>query len=255
MAADAAYDSNQIAQREYELKVKEHQLTTYGLIGTVIALVFAFVQYRKADQWKRAEFLAKEMKDFFDDPDVKNVVLMIDWASRRVNLLQIDDKNPNQYPMVTRKLQVSALRPHTLLTSDGGSDSQGDNKSEYSASVDWMSKFSTEEAKIRDSYDRFLDYLERFASYLQSKLVSVRELDPYLRYWIEDIASYTENPDDAVWTCALMTYIEFYGFSKVQDLFQRYGHNISRSGELFAKQLKVMTDQELAKKLRDAHWR
>lgn len=248
-------DANQIAQREYELKVKEHQLTIFGLIGTVIALVFGYVQYRKADRWKRAEFLAKELKEFFDDPDVKNVLLMIDWGSRRINLLHIDDKNPERYPLVTRRLQVSALMPHTLLVSNGGSDAEGEKMSESSGSEDWTSKFSVEEARIRDSYDRFLDYLERFASYVQSKLVSVKEIDPYLRYWINDIAAYTENADDAAWTCTLFSYIEFYGFSKVQDLFRRYGYGISRSEELFRAQSKVMIDQKLAVDLRDARWR
>ena len=109
-----------------------------------------------------------------------------------------------------------------------------------------------EEARIRDSYDQVLDYLERLASYALSGLVAKKELDPYLRYWIEDIAAYTDNADDAAWTCTLLAYIEFYSFKQVQQLFREYGHDISTSGTLFERQSGVMRDQELARKLREA---
>src|SRR5712691_11440775 len=105
--AESTSDSIPVAQRDYDLKVQEHKLalrdydlkvygfwlTMGGLLGTGAALIFGYLQYQKADRWKRAEFLAKEMKDFFGDPDVQNVLLMIDWSPRRVNLFRIADTN------------------------------------------------------------------------------------------------------------------------------------------------------------------
>lgn|ERR1043166_5159072 len=100
--------------RDFNFKVKGYWLTFGGLVGTAVALGIAYLQYRKADQRKQAEFEAKEMHAFLADSDVGNVLTMIDWASRRVNLFHTDDTDIESHPTVTRKLQVFALRPHTL---------------------------------------------------------------------------------------------------------------------------------------------
>ena len=106
---------------EFQLKKTEHWLSILGFGGTAVALIFGYFQYRKADQWKRAEFVANEMKEFFGDRDVQCVLLMIDWAPRRINLFQIVDPDPKKYPKITRAIQVSALEPHSLRAPDSGS--------------------------------------------------------------------------------------------------------------------------------------
>jgi len=252
LGAEPAKDSPESQQREFELKRNEFRISLVSLCGTGVALVFGFWQYRKADKWKRAEFLATEMKEFFDDGDIKNALIMIDWAPRRINLFSLESQNSKDYPKVTRQLQVTALRPHKLLALNLDFDSKTDVAEAEPASGNKKSYFSPEEARIRDIYDRFLDYLERFSSYLQSGLVSKKELDPYLRYWIDDIAAYTADPEEAGWTCAILAYIEFYHFESVQYLFHEYGYDITTFGELFKKQSEVILDEDLARKLREA---
>src|SRR5689334_2842815 len=102
-ATEALNETNTFAQCDYELKLKDHELkhsehwlSILGFGGSSFALIFGYFQYRKADQWKRAEFLAKEMKEFFEDSDVRNVLLMIDWAPRRINLFHAAETDPNK---------------------------------------------------------------------------------------------------------------------------------------------------------------
>ena len=241
---------------DYLLKVKQYQLSLIGLVGTAIAIAFGMFQYWRAEQWKRAEFLAREMKTFFDDPEVKNVLTMIDWAPRRINLFHIEDIDSKKYPIVTRKLQVSGLRPHTLVVKDG-SDPESEAvpesaDSEQSQDASKRATYAREEVCIRDAYDRFLDYLERFSSYLQSGLLAKKGLNPFLKYWIDDIAALTTNADDAEWTCALFAYIEFYGFENVQKLFRKYGYDIKVYGKLFQKLSAVIPDAEIPRQLVEA---
>ena len=236
--------------REFEFKKTEHWLTVFGFFGTASALVFGFYQYRKAEQWKRAEFLAKEMKDFFANCDVRNALTMIDYSPRRVNLFHDKEANVESYPVVSRTMQVLALLPHTMLSPHGGSDGVADpvGKPELDPELSsWRkkTKYSPNEARIRDSYDQFLDGLERFAANANSRLVSFKELEPYLSYWVNDIAEFTTDKDDAMWTCALMVYIEFYGFAKVQNLFIKYNFDISTSSAWFKKQSQEVEDQDL----------
>jgi hypothetical protein len=249
------------AEREFSLKLEQYQLSTrqyelsrFGLAATAVAIAFGMFQYRKAEKWKRAEFLAREMRIFFDDPDVKNVLTMIDWAPRKINLFHAKDVEPKGWPAVTRALQISALRPHTLLVQDGGSDSESDGGNESAGRAgetlaEMRPSFTREEVRIRDGYDRFLDSLERFSSHLQSGLVTRQELNSYLKYWIDDMAAYTENSDDATWTCALFAYIEFYSFENVQKLFRAYGYNIAVSGKLFRDLGAVAQDSRIPRQL------
>ncbi|HEY6331626.1 MAG TPA: hypothetical protein VI756_20035 [Blastocatellia bacterium] len=57
-----------------------------GFGGAIMALLFGLLQYRKSERWKRAEFVAKEIKEFESDPLVQNAMLMIDWGVRRINV-------------------------------------------------------------------------------------------------------------------------------------------------------------------------
>ena len=242
-------------QREFELKKSDHTLAILASIGTGTALIFGLWQYFRAEQWKRAEFLAKEMKEFFGDPIVQNVLTMIDWSPRPVNLFLNPTLERDKFPVVTRELQVKALLPHTFLTKNvqPGSDANESASDAAIETVDWRlkEKYSSNEARIRDSYDRFLDGLGRFGMYIESDLLTRKAMDPYLRYWIDDVADDPENPDDAAWTCALLAYIQFYKFEGVQYLFKKYGYDIAVSEQLFKKQAEKMIDKDLAERLKE----
>lgn len=235
--------------REFEFRQTEHGLAILGFFGTATALVFGFYQYRKAEQWKRAEFLAMEMKDFFANAEVKNSLIMIDYSPRRVNLFHEKEADVESYPIVSRTMQVLALLPHTILKSCGSSDAESDPVGSPKCAPQLSSwrkktKYSPSEVRIRDSYDQFLDGLERFGN-MTPRLVSLTELNPYLAYWVNDIAVFTKNKDDAMWTCALMVYIEFYDFANVRELFTKFGFDISISSDLFDRQSREVEDQEL----------
>ena len=182
------------------------------------------------------------MKEFFDNARVQNALLLIDWGSRDIRLL--DESAPDQGKVrVTRQLQVHALLPHTLI-SEAGSDS------EEARSVDSLGRgYSVPEAAIRDCYDAFLDGLERFSSCTETGLISVEQLRPYLQYWIDDIHSPAKDEEDAAWSAALLTYIAFYRFHGVQWLFRAFDRSIDPSTSVFTGFLRQMRDQRLAGRL------
>ena len=61
-------------------------LKAIALVGAAGAFVVGLFQYRRAQQWKRAEWVAQEMKTLFADSLVQAVSLMIDWGARPVQL-------------------------------------------------------------------------------------------------------------------------------------------------------------------------
>ena len=229
------------------IEVAKLAVSVVALIGTAVAAVVAIKTFRRSELWKRAEFLASEMKEFLSNPKVNSALLLIDWGSRRIPLL--DEKSEDQGRVrVTRPLQVSALLPHTLLYSGLIPEPE---QSSFIPETNTR-RYSPEEAAIRDCYDAFLDGLERFSSYVQTGLVAAQALRPYVGYWIDDIHAGTADPEDAAWAAALLTYIEFYRFKGVQTLFAQLGRDISPNGAAYCSFLRAMEDQGLATRLAEA---
>ena len=66
-----------------------HFLDSILPIFVILTFAKATYEYIKGQKWKKSEFLSKEIKDFFDDEDIKLVCSLLDWNSRKV---KIDDK-------------------------------------------------------------------------------------------------------------------------------------------------------------------
>src|SRR5258708_40121483 len=54
------------------------------LLGAGVAFWIGLNQYRKSETWKRLEFVAAEMKTFYDDTAVKLAMGMLDWRKKEV---------------------------------------------------------------------------------------------------------------------------------------------------------------------------
>ncbi len=218
-------------------------LKVLALFGASIAFGVGLFQYWKAQRWKRAEFLANEMKEFFANTRVEKAQKLIDWGCRRIPLLE-DCSADQSLVTVTRQMQTIGLRPDILL------DRSGSDRETFA--VDGKASrdgFTPAQAAIRDCYDAFFDGLERFASYAKTGLIDVPSLRPYIGYWVDQISSPTENADDAAWCAALLTYVNFYRFDGVLWLFDAFGSSIRASSPTYISFLKIMADQKLASQL------
>jgi hypothetical protein len=209
-------------------------ISTIVVVLAISGAIVTWQTFLRSERWKEAEFLAREMKEFFDDQRIQKALVMVDWGLRPIQLLGNADADGG-FVIVDRMLQVQALRPHVLLLR--GSDEIG------------RGRFTPAEAAIRDHYDALLSGLERFGNYLRTKLIRVETMEPYIGYWVDDIHSDAENAADAAWTAALLTYIDYYRFRGVQDLFTAFGKPIDPSSEAYLRSLAKMEDRDLAAKL------
>jgi hypothetical protein len=215
-----------------------------GVIGGLIALA----TFRRTEKWKKAEFIAEEMKEFFADENVKKTLLMIDWGKRRIKLLP-ETATHDGTVVVDRLLQARALRPHIVETEfipDHPTIPKLDKAKTDSSD---LASFYPAEVAIRDCYDGFLDGLSKFASYVKTDLVEVEVLSTYLRYWIKCILESTEDPDDAAWKTSLLTYISYYEYTRVIWLFGRFGYDINPSDGKLKEFSNQMQDKRLASAL------
>ena len=163
-------------QTDPRLELWKFKLSIVGYAGAVVAFVIGLLQYRRGEYWKRSQFLAQEMKAFFDDPRVENARTMIDWGVRDIPLLSpsksAGGREDSGERTVDRHLQCKALRPHDWPDANPSSPAPSSDEAVRKApSSDAVRRperatlggtaFEPEEAAIRDCYDRFLDGFEQ----------------------------------------------------------------------------------------------
>lgn len=209
-----------------DYKAEELIISIFGFGATVGLLLIGLWQYRRADLWKRSEFIAREIETFQKDPVVRNAFAMLDWDSRHINLYQKSEPKAEDMVFVDRELLWKALLPHPvkMLCEQyrfGSPAAEADNQR----------LFRFPEVAIRDTFDTFLGYLQRFSHFIDAGLVTPHEIGIYLLYWIRLIAGSDEITEgtNAPWRLVLLAYIDFYGF-EVQTLFGKLGYDITPQG-------------------------
>jgi hypothetical protein len=169
------------------------------LLGAALAFLIGLFQYRRAQHWKRVEWVAQEMKNLFGDPVVQAAMLMFDWGSRRIPLYPDRKEENERYVRLTNEIVADALQLHD----------------------DRPNGFSDQEADIRAAFDQFLDGLERFHSYVATGLVELGDLRPYLKYWAVSLCRPRSARPKEHRLVRLTAYMKRYGFDGALELLQR----------------------------------
>lgn len=180
-----------------EVDVAKLWIESTKIAGALAVFVVGLWQYRRAQSWKRMEFIAQEMNKFRADPMVKDVFQLLDWEVRNLDLgLKKDDGTPD-VKIVTYGDTTGALVPH--FARDVG--------------------FDAVEAAIRDRFDVFLDYLVHFENFVQARLIKPKDIEPYLEYWAGALAG---NGDIAKPLLAeFWNFVDAYGYFKARMLLTR----------------------------------
>ncbi|MDQ8015104.1 MAG: hypothetical protein REI96_21845 [Flavobacterium nitrogenifigens] len=177
------------------------------ILTTFLAFVLAIkaiIEYKKTQKWKKNEFLAKEIKDFFADREVKKTLLILDW--NRIDLPLYDNEIPENN---TRSIfYIDEIHLANSLSTEP------------------ESVFTDEETIIRKSIDEFLVKLSMFQNYIDNKLITTKDLKPYLEYWINMIGDRNKAQKNPMYIENLWKFIKRYEYSQVIKLLKSFDHNI-----------------------------
>ena len=193
---------------------------------SAISLAYAVNSYRKQQQWQRIDFLRRATKEFENDPGIAHALSILVFEEYRDYPLNIAQATTNSTFKVTNDLLSRALdssksrknRQEQLL-GDAPTENQSAPIQDYYA-----------ETSVRDWFNQMLNGLEHFGYLVESKAFSVKEVRPWLDYWVKLIAdeTYRRNCDSRVYE-QLYNYIHDHGFEGVKQLFEKFGYRILRS--------------------------
>jgi hypothetical protein len=172
-------------------------LSGIGTVLAVVVFIFAVIQYRRAEHWKRAEYLAHLYDSFEQDSACKKAMQMLDWPSRE---LVFEEKGKQVVRKVSPNNVFNALVPETHQEGGGG--------------------FTELEAQIRDCFDGFLSYIAEFERAIQQGLVDKRDVYVYLHYWIGMLHGERHLRNNI--RLRVLEYAKKFGFENVQNFIDRW---------------------------------
>ena len=168
------------------------EILKYGsvILGTVTLLIGLW-QYTKAQHWKRAEFVAEQMRKFEDNKLVRRAMKMLDF---RESDIEVDGRRiPFDDNILARAMAYEDLRPPT----------------------------EPDETEIRLAFCDFFDGLERFHHFVEADLITHDHLRPYLPYWYRRFTTRhckSQPVVDSIWT-----FIDGYEYEGVRELAGMFG--------------------------------
>jgi hypothetical protein len=133
-------------------------IANFAPIGAVIVFAFGLYQYRRAEAWKRTEFVAQLFKKFSDDPNCDVAMCLLSGEKRKI------------FYEVGGKWESYEYEYNVLCAALA--DQPIDKKLE------------SDQLHMRESLDQFFVYIEQFDRAIQNNLVSDTEVYPYFGYWI-----------------------------------------------------------------------
>ncbi len=170
------------------------------ILGAAAAFWIGISQYRKSEAWKRLEFVAAEMKSFYDDAAVKLAIGMLDWRKKEVALFKYRGENDFERAVVDYAIVATALSIAPEL------------------------RYDKVHSAVREVFERFLEFLARFEGFLATGVVNKADLNPYLDYWIKLIAGQDANSPEVTAQVlpSLWKFIDHYGYRDVRRFMSRY---------------------------------
>ncbi|MGE4480140.1 MAG: hypothetical protein AB7E76_14260 [Deferribacterales bacterium] len=176
------------------------------------AFVFGIVQYMRAQKWKKAEFAAKEIEKFQNDPDIKFARLLLDSDGRSLRVPESlkNEDDTEEFLIHTWEKMEKAL--------DAGwwpDDREG---------------YSTEDMLYRDAFDRLFSFFCTIYYHLDRNLIVLEDVG-ILEYWLERINSPKHYGHKPIFNEFITTYFEC-----VFGLMQKFG--------IDPKEVKTKDDRE-----------
>ena len=171
----------------------------FAVIGTIFAVAIFFSgvrQYKKAESWKRTEFLAKLYSEFSNDPAALRAMWMLDGDDRKIFF---EEGDKHKAYRVNTHIIIDALRRYSPKR-----------------------EFSQRDLHIRDSFDSFFVYVEQFERAIQNDLVDKDEVRPYFAYWIRLLNKSGESEEEEKLRQQILDYIDVIGYRHVQHFLARW---------------------------------
>lgn len=160
-------------------------------------------QYREAQAWKRADFVAAEAEKLFASDAASTAFLLIDYSEIRLD--QYGKRTADQTSHIFTDAETTRALANHLEFKEG------------------IECFNEHEMLIRTSFDALLTGLEKFHHYIETDLIALDDAKVHFRYWIPKMADPRTKWKDREFYVALHQFVNAYEYQGVRALISAFG--------------------------------
>lgn len=193
--------------KKHNNQVLETILKYLPQIVSAIALVFAVIQYKAAQKWKRLEYAATVLSKINTDEDLILAVTFLDWRQRDICIPKRFLGNPEE----------DTFFKHTHLRMAEAFDLQNREKLNEHGDIDLKNDYSnTINFVYVETFDKFFSYLEQINSFINMGLIKIEDVS-VLNYLANRIYSIKANGKPV-----FRDYLEHYRYDGVLNLINNH---------------------------------
>jgi len=176
------------------------------ILGSVFAALFAYIQFKKSQDWKKCEFVLQFKRTELSSFNVRRAMLILDWNIVDVPLEKGEFGEAISFRFKDRDL-ISALRDHRAFCPGEG--------------------FTQSEFIIRKVFDEYFVKLCELNDFVDKGLIKLKHIDADTDYYLRIIFAVKENEitsKDIDCHKAILNYLSVYKFNGLIALGRRKGY-------------------------------
>lgn len=174
----------------------DNTITLLGYALAAVGSILAYKQWTDDRKWKQREVLRGLIASLNETPGSRNAMMMLSSSDRDIPLLDAEEP-ADRYVRVTWRNVAESLIPEDLM----------------------RHRYNNKEEAIRNSFEDFLGRLNHIEHYLESNLLNVKDIKPFVEIWGQKFKCLSEEPH---LHRNLKLYIAWRDLKGVQNLFARF---------------------------------
>jgi hypothetical protein len=167
--------------KQLTVSAKQAETASNNYLLSVDSANRATAQAREQQNWKKAEFLANQVKDFYADKVIERVTHIVDWRTCKIKfsenaepVLSVHDNVEHSKAENEQSLRTEFFDKNLVVIISQALRIHGDND-----------PFTETEIVVRDNFDWFFFRLGQFQHMIVSGLFSYEEVEIHLNYVLD----------------------------------------------------------------------
>ena len=160
---------------------------------------FALWRWMVDQKWRRVQYAQSLIKEFLEKNTTVEAFNILDVSDEEVEFSGQNSKTKKI--LITDTFLIGAL-----------------------STFDQKTKNTPKELVVRIILDGFFDDLNIFQNHVDTGLIKLRDLRPYLEYWIKELVGQGRSHKSAFFGQQVCRYLNYFGYEKVVTLAKNMGY-------------------------------
>jgi hypothetical protein len=164
---------------------------------------FALWRWMVDQKWRRVQYAQSLIKTCFENEKVIKACEILDTFDQKIRFDEENCSEGYRDIQITDKFLIEAL-----------------------STFEQKEKNTEDEQAVRHVFDDFFDQLTAFQNHIDAGLIKMRDVRPYLEYWIKELTG-NGKVHSAEFAGQTYKYLNYFGYNKVLIFARKMGYRFN----------------------------